>query len=76
MRILITNLNRLTTVTHLVALFIPFGSLISARLVGSSYDGRCNGAAIIEMEQRSGMTAMYELDNMRFMEHYIQIEEA
>ncbi|WP_276483438.1 RNA recognition motif domain-containing protein [Paraflavitalea pollutisoli] len=76
MRMLISNLNRLTTVTHLTRLFFPFGLLSSARLVGNGDDGRCNGTAMIEMEQEAGMIAMYELHNLQFMNHYIQIEEA
>ncbi len=31
---------------------------------------------MIEMEQEAGMIAMYELHNLQFMNHYIQIEEA
>lgn len=75
MRLLISNLNKHTTVSHLVSLLLPFGLVSSAKLTVNNENGRSNGIALVEIERLAGLMAMRELNDMQFMNFYIQVEE-
>lgn len=75
MRLFISNLNILTTTSHLTALFLPFGLVISAQIIRNMDTGRSAGAAFVEMEREAGKEAIGNLDNIRFMNNFIQVEE-
>lgn len=75
MRILITNLNRFTTSSQVIALLIPFGLVTSARIVMNARSGYSEGVALVEMEYKAGQIVIHELDNMLFMNNYICVEE-
>lgn len=75
MRLLISNLNGLTTSAHLLALFVPFGFVYSAKISSNSEGGRSAGMALVEMEKTGALIAMQALDNLRFMNFYIHVEE-
>ncbi|MFL5744259.1 MAG: RNA-binding protein [Niastella sp.] len=74
MRLFISNLNRLTTTSQIIALLLPYGLVKSARLIiaKNSYS---EGTALVEMEFDAGVSAIEELDNLRFMNCFIKVEE-
>ena len=76
MHLLISNLNRLTTSSHVIALLLPFGLVTSARINMNTRNGYSAGTALVEIEARAGHIAIGQLDNIRFMNHYIQLEES
>lgn len=75
MRLLISNLNRFTTTSQVVALLLPFGLVSSARIVMDTQSGYSEGIALVDMGYAAGKAVIYELDNARFMNCYIRIEE-
>lgn len=75
MRIFISNLNSFTTVSQLKTLFIPFGLVLSIKLMIHGETGYSQSAAYIEMEKGAGIKAIQKLNNMRFMNHFILVEE-
>jgi RNA recognition motif-containing protein len=75
MRLFISNLNRFTTATHIVALLLPFGLVKSAKLINSNKFGYSEGTALVEMELNAGQSAIKELNNRRFMNCFIKVEE-
>lgn len=75
MRILISNLNKLTTASHLIDLLHPFGLVSSARIFRNAKSGYSEGIAMIEMEYQMGHIAISELNDSRFMNYYIRVEE-
>ncbi|AEV99508.1 hypothetical protein A4D02_27080 [Niastella koreensis] len=75
MRLFISNLNRFTTTSQVVALLIPFGFVKSAKLNMSILNGYSEGTAMIEMEYDAGSSAIRELNDRRFMNRYIKVEE-
>ena len=76
MHLFISNLNRFTTTSQLVALFIPFGVVKSARLSVNTRNGYSEGTALIEMELSAGQSVVKELNDFRFMNCFIKVEEA
>lgn len=68
MRIFVGNLNVRTTAEHLSNLFLQFGKVISVRLIRV-------GSAFVEMDPRSGLIAIRELDGLNFMNCYLDITE-
>lgn len=75
MRLLISNLNRFTTAPQLVNLLLPFGLVSSARIVMNAQNGYSEGVALVEIEYKAGQTVISELNNSRFMNYYISVEE-
>jgi RNA recognition motif-containing protein len=75
MRLLISNLNRFTTASHLVNLLLPFGLVSSARIMMNAQNGFSEGMALVEMEYKAGQIVVSELNNSRFMNCYISVEE-
>lgn len=75
MRLLISNLNSFTTANHLVNLLLPFGLVSSARIIMNAQNGYSDGVALVEMEYIAGRIAINELNNSRFMNYYISVEE-
>jgi RNA recognition motif-containing protein len=75
MRLLISNLNRLTTIPHVVALLGPFGLVTSAMIMMNVKSGYSEGKAVVEMEFNAGQMAISELNNSRFMNCFITVEE-
>jgi len=75
MRLLISNLNRFTTTSHLLNLLLPFGLVSSATIVMNAQNGFSEGMALVEMEYKAGQSVVSELNNSRFMNYYISVEE-
>jgi hypothetical protein len=75
MQLRLSNLNRLTTTSQLVGLLIPFGFVTSAQLLCHSRSGFSTGEAVVEMEFSAGQSAIKALNNLRFMNYFIQVEE-
>ena len=76
MRILISNLNSHTTTSHLASLFLPFGMVSSARILTNRKSGSSKGEAIIEMEYKAALIAITTLNNFRFMNFFIKVEQS
>jgi hypothetical protein len=74
MRLLISNLNRLTTTSQVVALLGPFG-LVTSAMIMMMKSGYSEGIAVVEMEFKAGHMVISELNNCRFMNNYISVEE-
>lgn len=75
MRLFISNLNRFTTTSQIVALLLPFGLVKSAKLITNTNSGYSDGTAFVEMDINAGQAAIKGLDNMRFMNCFIKVEE-
>ncbi|MBO9204340.1 MULTISPECIES: RNA recognition motif domain-containing protein [Niastella] len=75
MYLLITNLNRFATTSQVVALFFPFGFLTSAQIICNIENGFSTGEALVEIEFSAGQTAIKALNNLRFMNYFIKVEE-
>ncbi|MBO9202060.1 MULTISPECIES: RNA recognition motif domain-containing protein [Niastella] len=75
MRLLISNLNRFTTASQLVNLLHPFGLVSEARIVINAQNGYSEGMALVEIEYKAGQIVISELNNSRFMNYYISVEE-
>jgi RNA recognition motif-containing protein len=75
MRILISNLNKLTTTSQVIALLLPFGFVNSAKVIMNAENGYSEGYALVDMEYNAGKIVIHELDSMRFMNCYISVEE-
>ncbi|PUZ26157.1 RNA-binding protein [Chitinophaga parva] len=75
MRLRVSNLNRLTTVSHLVDLFVPFGLISFVRIAMNRYNGDSVGIALVEIDHEAGVNAIASLHNLLFMNRYIQVEE-
>jgi len=75
MRLFISNLNRFTTTSQIVALLVPFGLVKSAQLIINAKSGYSEGTAMVEMEYGAGRSAIEELNDQRFMNCFIKVEE-
>jgi RNA recognition motif-containing protein len=75
MRLLLSNLNKLTTTTHVIELLLPFGLVTSARLIINKLNGCSEGVALVEIGYKAGHMAINELHNLKYMNHYISVEE-
>lgn len=76
MNIFVGNLNARTTAQHLSRLFLQFGKVFSVRLVKNDLAGSACGFAFVEMDNRSALIAIRELDGVNFMNHFLEIVEA
>jgi RNA recognition motif-containing protein len=73
MQILIGNLNAMTTAAQLAALFIPFGTVLSSKIVGNQFSGRSLGRGLVEMDPHCGAQAIKKLHRTLFMSSYIEV---
>lgn len=76
MNILISNLSYLTNATQLSSLFIPYGIVISSKIVVDAVSGRSLGYGYIKMSYKAALMAISELNDSRFMNTFIEVEEA
>lgn len=76
MQIRIGNLNVMTTARHLAELFLPFGKVISSKILTGGKKGRSRGMGFIEMDNSCGKEAISKLHLLLFMNSYIEVEEA
>ena len=75
MQIHIGNLSVMTTARQLAELFLPFGKVISSRIVSSDPRGRSRGTGLIEMDHSCGREAIRRLHRLLFMNSYIEVGE-
>jgi RNA recognition motif-containing protein len=75
MRLFISNLNRFTTTSQIITLLLPFGLVKSATLNTNTQNGYSAGTALVEMESTAGKSAIKKLNNLRFMNFFIKVEE-
>lgn len=76
MRLFISNMNRFTTMSQVVALLLPFGIVKSARLIINAKSGCSSGSALVEMEFNAAKSAIDQLNDLRFMNFFIKVEES
>jgi RNA recognition motif-containing protein len=65
----------MTTTVHLSNLFLQFGSVLSAKIIMDGKSGHSLGYGYIVMDRHSGKSAINALNNMNFMNHYIEVSE-
>lgn len=75
MNIRVSNLSLLTTAEQLSNLFVPFGLVQSAKIVWSDTTGHSLGIGYIKMDRDSGYSAISGLNDLRFMNFYIEVSE-
>ncbi len=75
MRILISNLNSLTTSNHLQTLFSHYGKVLSAKIFRQAETGRSLCSGYVEMQSETGAQAVYALHDYQFMSYFISVEE-
>lgn len=75
MKIAITNLNKRTTVEHLQKLFNRFGIVKSAKILIDDPAGRSSCYGIVRLDYPDGLVAIAELNNLLFMDHYLEVYE-
>jgi RNA recognition motif-containing protein len=75
MQIFIGNLNTMTTALHLANLFLPFGTVLSSRIVSDRSTGYSLGYGLIEMDPSCGKRAIQRLNRCLFMNSYVEIAE-
>jgi len=74
MRLFISNLSRFTTLPQIVSLLQPFGFIKSANFINAK-NGYSQGSALVEMEYNAGHLAIRALNDLRFMNCFIKVEE-
>jgi RNA recognition motif-containing protein len=75
MQIRIGNLNVMTTARQLAELFLPFGKVISSKIMSAGTKGRSRGMGFIEMDHSCGKRAIRQLHLLMFMNSYIEVDE-
>lgn len=75
MQIFVGNLNAMTTARQLAELFLPFGTVISSKIVTSGPNGRSRGKGLVVMDGFSGKRAIRKLHQLLFMNSYIEVNE-
>lgn len=75
MQIRIGNLNVMTTAKQLAELFVPFGKVLSSKIISFGPRGRSHGMGMIEMDHSCGKEAIRRLHRMLFMNAYIEVDE-
>lgn len=65
----------MTTAKQLAELFLPFGRVISSKIVSSGPEGLSKGAGFVEMERTCGKQAIRKLHWLMFMNSYIEVRE-
>lgn len=75
MRLFISNMNRFTTMSQVVALLLPFGLVKTAHLIINAKNGCSSGSAFVEMEFSAGKSAIKALNDLLFMNCFIRVEE-
>jgi hypothetical protein len=69
------NLNVMTTATQLAQLFLPFGRVISSKIVTTGPKGLSKRTGSIVMDSICGKQAIRKLHRLLFMNSYIEVEE-
>ena len=75
MQIRVGNLSVMTTARQLAELFIPFGKVISSKIVSAGPKGRSRGMGFVEMDNSCGKQAIRKLHRLLFMNSYIEVDE-
>ena len=65
----------MTTARQLAELFLPFGRVISSKIVSTGPKGLSKGAGFIEMDSICGRQAIRKLHRLLFMNSYIEVKE-
>lgn len=75
MNIFVGNLNDMITARHLLQLFVPFGMVYSARILRDKASNHSAGCGYVEMDSRAGKAAISKLNNLQFMNCYLEVTE-
>jgi RNA recognition motif-containing protein len=76
MRIFVGNLSDLATASHLTHLFVKFGEVLSVDIMRDDINGHSLGFGFVEMDNVPGSIAIEQLDSCRFMNRYMDVNEA
>ena len=77
MNIYVGNLNPATNEGQLRELFQPFGKILSVKVLMDFNTGLSKGFGCVEMDVRQeGNQAINKLNNMSFMSHSLEVNEA
>jgi len=76
MSIFVGNLAYKVRGRQLAALFEPFGTIQSLRIVKDRETGKAKGFGFIEMSERDALKAIAELDNSEFFGRNLKVSEA
>jgi RNA recognition motif-containing protein len=77
MNIYVGNLNPSTNEGHLRELFQPFGKITSVKILMDHGTGLSKCFGFVEMDVRNdGNQAISRLNNMNFMSHFLEVNEA
>lgn len=76
MRIFVGNLSERVTAIHLSSLFVKFGTVLSVYIGRDDTSGHSLGYGFVEMDNVPGAIAIEELDTCRFMNCYMDVNEA
>jgi RNA recognition motif-containing protein len=68
-------MNHMTTAVHLSQLFVKFGLVYSVEIIRDNVHGSSSGIGFIKMDKLSGAAAIYELNNFKFMNCYLEVSE-
>lgn len=75
MQIFIGNLSKMTTSRHLADLFLPFGVVMTSKIIRDDLTGHSLGFGFIEMDVRSAKLAIQKLDCCLFMNSYVDVKQ-
>lgn len=75
MTILVSNLSFMTTTNHLFDLFVKFGLIDSIEIIRANINGHSSGIGLVRMNISSGKVAIQELNEIKFMNFYINVSE-
>jgi len=77
MNIFVGSLSFQSSEQDLHKLFSEYGTVKSVKIISDNYTGRSRGFGFVEMENTAEATkAIEQLNNMRFMEQFIVVNEA
>ncbi len=76
-KVFIGNLSWNTTDDALKELFVPFGEVLSVRIVTDAYTGRAKGFGFVELaDDAACLHAIEKLDNYNFIDRPIRVSRA
>jgi RNA recognition motif-containing protein len=61
--------------SQIVTLLLPFGLVKSAHFIINKKSRSSSGEALVEMDLNAGKSAIKELNDLRFMNYFIKVEE-
>ena len=73
-KLFIGSLPPTTTEESLLALFSPFGTVRSIKLIKDLFSGKCKGFGFLQMEGHEARAAIAELDGKSFEGNFLKVK--